>query len=74
MPYHWSSRYGRSGKYVGTLYLKLLDDNQHMKALVMAVAEGHRACVQIHDGNFHDKYWTKDMDTGKEYAQLFFNN
>lgn len=74
MKYHWSQRFGKQGKFVGTLYMKLLTDDQQIKALVMNVANGQRACVQIHDGNFHDKYWTKDLPTGVENANQFFLN
>ena len=74
MPYHWTQRLGSIGKRSGTLYMKLLDDNQAVKALVLNVAGGNRACVQIHDGNFRDKYWTKDLETGVDMANEFFRN
>ena len=71
---HWSQRFGRQGKFMGTLYMKLLTDDQQVKALVMNVANGQRACVQVHDGSFHDKYWVKDLATGVENCNQFYLN
>ena len=72
MKLHWSSRYGRSGEYVGTLNQKLLDDHQHLLAQVTVVASGLRSHVQIHDGKFHDVYWSRSFDFGVGDVKCYF--
>ena len=74
MHYHWSSRYGRLGKYVGTIQLKLLDDHQKIHALILPVANGNRACVDINEDHHRTKYWSASMDDGKRLVDMFFNN
>ena len=72
--YHWSSRFGRIGNYAGTIQLKLVDDNQKIHALVLPVAHGNRACVDIREDHHLTKYWAASMEGGKNLVDKFFNN